>query len=182
MAGVRSRPPRDSPTAMTTAPRDDDGRTLGLDLGAVRCGVAIDDELGELAFPRAALPAQDRVALVRALTALAVEAGATRFVLGLPLELSGREGRAAEKSRTFARALAEASGREVVFWDERLSTVAAGRALREAGHDARKQRTRIDSAAAAMLLQSWLDARRARRARKAAAAARKASKDEEEGR
>jgi putative Holliday junction resolvase len=135
------------------------GRTIGLDLGAVRCGVAIDDELSELAFPRAALPAKDRAALVRALVALAREEGATRFVLGMPLELSGREGRAAEKSRAFARVLGEASGLDVVLWDERLSTVAAGRALREAGHDARNARSRIDSAAAAMLLQSWLDAR-----------------------
>ena len=135
------------------------GRTIGLDLGAVRCGVAVDDELGELAFPRAALPAADRPGLVRALVALSKELGAARFLLGLPLELSGREGRAAEKSRVFARALGAASGLEVVLWDERLSTVAASRALREAGHDARRARTRVDSAAAAMLLQSWIDAR-----------------------
>ncbi len=146
------------------------GRTIGLDLGSVRCGVAIDDELGELAFPRAALPAGDRAALVRALVAFAREEGAVRFVLGLPLELSGREGRAAEKSRTFARSLVEASQLAVELWDERLSTVAANRALREAGHDSRKSRTRVDSAAAAMLLQSWLEAHRAQLARAEVAA------------
>jgi putative Holliday junction resolvase len=152
------------------AREEDEGRTLALDLGAVRCGVAIDDELGELAFPRDALPAKDRPALVRALVSLAEGEGAARYLLGLPLELSGREGRAAEKSRVFAKALEASSGRPVVFWDERLSTVAASRALREAGHDARKSRGKIDSAAAAMLLQSWLDARKARRARAEAAA------------
>ena len=109
-------------------------------------------------------------ALVRALVAFAREEGAVRFVLGLPLELSGREGRAAEKSRTFARSLVEASQLAVELWDERLSTVAANRALREAGHDSRKSRTRVDSAAAAMLLQSWLEAHRAQLARAEVAA------------
>jgi putative Holliday junction resolvase len=161
---------------MTTA----GARTIGLDLGSVRCGVAIDDELGELAFPRAALPAGDRAGLVRALVALARENGADRFVLGLPLELSGREGRAAEKSRTFARSLVEASKLAVELWDERLSTVAANRALREAGHDSRGSRTRVDSAAAAMLLQSWLDARRAKIAR-AEREAREALEEGDEG-
>lgn len=138
-------------------------RTIGIDLGGVRCGVAIDDELGQLAHPRPNLPAKDRRALVTALAAMAKEEGARRFVIGMPLEMSGAEGRAAERVRNFAQHLADASGLEVVLWDERLSTVEASGALRRAGLDARAQKTVIDAAAAVTILQSYLDARRKRR-------------------
>jgi putative Holliday junction resolvase len=138
-------------------------RTLGLDLGAVRCGVAIDDELGKIAHPRPYAPAKDRKLLVEELVALAARENVGRFVLGLPLELSGREGRAAEKSRAFAQRLADASGLDVILWDERLTTVEAARALRDGGTDARGAKEIIDSAAAATILQGWLDARALRR-------------------
>jgi len=139
------------------------GRTLGLDLGGARCGVAIDDELGRMAHPRPNLDAHDRKALVTALVSLAKDEGVTRFVIGLPVEMSGVEGRAAERVRTFAQHLADESGLSVELVDERLSTVEASRALREGGLDARKQRSVIDAAAAVTILQAWLDARRARK-------------------
>ncbi len=141
-------------------------RTIGIDLGGVRCGVAIDDELGQLAHPRPNLPAKDKKTLVAALAHMAKEEGARRFVIGLPLEMSGQEGRAAERVRIFAQRLADASGLEVVLWDERLSTVEASGALRRAGLDARAQKTVIDAAAAVTILQSYLDARRKRREEK----------------
>lgn len=141
-------------------------RSIGIDLGGTRCGVAVDDELGTLAHPRPNLPAKDRKALVSALADFAKEVDARRFVIGLPLEMNGDEGRAAERVRTFAQHLADASGLEVVLWDERLTTVEAASALRAAGHDARAQKSLIDGAAAVTILQSWLDARAARRARK----------------
>ena len=143
-------------------------RTIGLDLGGMRCGVAIDDELGHLAHPRPNLPAKDRKALVGALVELAREENARRFVIGLPLEMSGEEGRAAERVRTFAQHLADATGLEVVLWDERLSTVEAAGALRRSGLDARAQKSVIDAAAAVTILQSYLDARQRRRAEKSA--------------
>lgn len=147
-------------------------RSIGIDLGGARCGVAVDDELGQLAHPRPNLPAKDRKALVVALAALAADIEARRFVIGLPLEMTGREGAAAERVRTFAQHLADASGLEVVLWDERLSTVEAALSLRLAGHDARDQKDLIDGAAAVTILQSWLDARRARREAKKREAAR----------
>lgn len=142
------------------------GRTIGLDLGAVRCGVSVDDELGRMAHPRSNVAARDRKALIDALVALAKEEKATRFVVGLPLEMSGQEGRAAHRVRSFAQQLADASGLEIALWDERLSTVEASRALHAAGHDARAQKERIDGAAATTILQAWLDARRARARRR----------------
>lgn len=141
-------------------------RSIGIDLGGTRCGVAVDDELGQLAHPRPNLPAKDRKALVESLSKLATEVSARRFVVGLPLEMSGQEGRAAERVRVFAQHLADASGLEVVLWDERLSTVEASAALRRAGHDAREQKGLIDGAAAVTILQAWLDARAVRRAKK----------------
>lgn len=141
-------------------------RSIGIDLGGTRCGVAVDDELGQLAHPRPNLPAKDRKALVESLAKLATEVGARRFVVGLPLEMSGQEGRAAERVRTFAQHLADASRLEVVLWDERLSTVEAAAALHRAGRDAREQKALIDGAAAVTILQAWLDARAARRAQK----------------
>lgn len=141
-------------------------RSIGIDLGGARCGVSVDDELGQLAHPRPNLPAKDRKALVAELARFAQEVEARRFVIGLPLEMTGQEGRAAERVRVFAQHLADASGLEVVLWDERLSTVEASGALRRAGHDAREQKDLIDGAAAVTILQSWLDARRVRRAKK----------------
>ncbi len=136
------------------------GRTLGLDFGGARCGVAIDDELGHMAHPRPFVPARDWKQLVAALVALAEEEGVTRFVVGLPLSMDGAEGRAAEKVRDFAQALADASDRDVILWDERLSTVEAARQLREAGKNARDAKSSIDGAAAATILQSFLDGER----------------------
>ncbi|MBK7400256.1 MAG: Holliday junction resolvase RuvX [Myxococcales bacterium] len=136
---------------------------MGLDLGSARCGVAIDDELSLLAHPRPPLVAKDRNGLIAALVALAESEGVDRFVVGLPLSLRGEAGRAARRTESFAQALADASGREVVLWDERLTTVQASAALSEGGTDARGQRAVIDGAAAAFLLQSWLEARRKRK-------------------
>ena len=141
------------------------GRTIGLDLGGARCGVAIDDELGRIAHPRPNFPAKDKKLLVESIVDFARKEQGARFVLGLPLEMSGREGRAAERVRQFAQQLADASGLDVVLWDERLTTVEAARQLRAGGTSAREQKAVIDGAAAATILQSWLDARRARRRR-----------------
>ena len=152
-------------TSMARARQGPQGRTLGLDLGGARCGLAIDDDLGRMAHPRPNLPARDERALIAALVKIAREEGAMRMVLGLPLEMSGVEGRSAQRVRAFAQKVADAAGVEVVLWDERLSTVQAARALHDAGLDARAQKAVIDAASAVAILQSWLDARKAVRAR-----------------
>jgi putative Holliday junction resolvase len=94
---------------------------------------------------------------------LAEEEGIGRFVVGLPLDMSGGEGGAAQKARATAQRIADATGRTVEMWDERLTTVQAKRALDDSGVRGRKARRRIDEAAACAILQSWLDARLARR-------------------
>jgi putative Holliday junction resolvase len=139
------------------------GRTCALDPGKVRVGVAIDDDLGLLAHPRGTLDGRDRKALLAALTVLADDEKVVRFVVGLPLDMHGGEGMAARGARALAQQLADATGREVELWDERLTTVQAQRALVASEVRGKKARTLIDAAAACASLQSWLDARRGRK-------------------
>lgn len=145
------------------------GRTLGVDLGERRIGLAVSDPSGVLASPhatleRAATPADDH----RAIVAAAGEVGATHIVVGLPRSLSGGVGPAARSVLDEVAALttvARAGGIEVDTYDERFSTMIAQRNLRAATPRRRRrqqaQRERIDASAAAVILQSWLDARAA---------------------
>jgi putative Holliday junction resolvase len=132
-------------------------RAAAIDLGAVRVGLAVADDLGLLAHPRPFLDGKDQVGLLRRLKALQAEEQIDVFVLGLPRELSGREGPAAKRARAFAERLGRATPARVELYDEWLSTREAAGRLRAQGLNAKQQRGRIDSAAAALLLQSWLD-------------------------
>jgi putative Holliday junction resolvase len=127
---------------------------IALDAGKVRVGVAVSDELGVLAHPRPHLDASDRKALLRAITLLAREERASRILVGLPLDMKGTTGPAVKKATAFAQAVADATGLEVELVDERLTTVEAAHRMREVGE---ARRDRIDSAAAAVVLQAWLD-------------------------
>ncbi len=136
------------------------GRTCALDLGAVRVGVAIDDELGLYAHARGVLDGRDVKALLAKLAALVKDEGVDRFLVGLPLDMKGGEGDAARKARALAQRIADATGVEVELLDERLSTVQARRALAASEVHGKKAKARIDEVSAATLLQAWLDARR----------------------
>ena len=137
---------------------------LGVDLGEKRIGLACSDRSGVLASPlrvllRSGDPAADRVAVLEA----AREAEAQVIVVGLPRSLSGREGPAARGARGEAAALAEladAEGIRVELHDERFTTRDAQKALSAGGRNIRAQRDLIDAAAAAVMLQSYLDANR----------------------
>jgi putative Holliday junction resolvase len=135
------------------------GRTLALDLGKARVGVAVDDGLGLLAHPRGVLPARDRPALLRAIGRLAREEGAARILVGLPVDMRGQEGDAAKLARREAQVIADATGLSVELWDERMTTLSAARSLASSGVRGEKAKRRIDEAAAVAILQSWLDAR-----------------------
>lgn len=135
-------------------------RAAAIDLGRVRVGIAVSDELGVLAHPRPFLSGRSESKLLDGLADLAKQEALGVFILGLPLEMDGREGRAAKRARRFGAALQARTGTPVQYLDERLTTVTAHSRLREAGGDAKSAKSRIDSAAAALLLQSWMDARR----------------------
>jgi putative Holliday junction resolvase len=137
------------------------GRIVGIDPGQARIGVAVSDEDRSIAFPRETIPAKGGTAVAagRVREALADDE-VSLAVVGLPLRLDGGEGEAARRARAFGEALGEALGVEVVYWDERLTTVAAERSLREMGRRGAKQRDVVDQSAATILLQGYLDAKK----------------------
>jgi putative holliday junction resolvase len=138
------------------------GRVVALDLGSARIGVAYSDSGRTLASPWGTVPrsgdvARDRAALVDVVQ----EVGAQVVVVGLPLSLSGGTGPAAEligSEVAALRVVLEPLGVTVETADERFTTVEAQRSLRAAGRSTKASRAVIDSAAAMVLLQSWLDA------------------------
>jgi putative Holliday junction resolvase len=139
------------------------GRRLGIDVGAVRVGVALSDPDGVLATPLTTVARDVAVGSdLRTIAGLVAEHEAVEVVVGLPRTLAGREGRAAEAAREFAEALERALDVPVVLADERLTTVVATRQLRARGMKGRKQRAVVDQAAAVAILQGWLDAHRGR--------------------
>lgn len=133
-------------------------RVLGVDPGARRIGLAISDPDGLIATPLAALTVTGQHQVVQKLAAEVARHGVERVVMGLPLRLDGRESDAARAARKLSSRLAEVSGLQVVLWDERLSTMAAERALREGGVRGAKRKAAVDSVAATLILQSYLDA------------------------
>lgn len=137
------------------------GVRLGVDVGAVRVGVARSDPAGVLATPLATVPRDEAGGSdLAVLGELVVEHGAVEVVVGLPRGMSGTEGRAAALARAYGARLAEQiTPVPVSFADERLTTVIAARTLAERGVRGRRQRAVVDQAAAAVILQSWLDAR-----------------------
>ena len=137
------------------------GRYRGIDVGAVRVGVAVCDPGGVLATPLVTVPRDiDGGSDLRAIAGLVGEHEAVGVVVGLPRTLAGREGSAAEAARAFADALAGVLDVPVELSDERLTTVVATQQLRERGVKGRKQRAVVDQAAAVAILQGWLDAHR----------------------
>ena len=150
-------PPRRTPSSRPT------GRVIGVDVGTVRVGLAMSDPTGTLASPLETLKrAKDDSDLDR-LVALVMEHEVTEVVVGEPVHLSGASGASAEDAGAYAQKLADRiPDVPVQLIDERLSTVTAASHLREGGIDSRKQRSVIDQAAAVVILQQFLDGRRAR--------------------
>ena len=134
-------------------------RTLALDYGSQRIGLALSDPTGTLARPLPFVPAKSDVKLAREIKALAEKEKVELILLGLPRHMNGSLGDAAAKVQAFAAELARATTIPLKLIDERLSTVQASRQLQEAGKDSRVQRGQIDSEAAAVLLQGYLDAK-----------------------
>lgn len=126
-------------------------RLLGVDYGARRIGIAASE--GAIAVPLSIVEHIDRRRDLERVAALAHERDARAIVVGLPLLMSGAEGEQAKRTRRFGDALARASGLPVIYHDERLSSFRAAGAVADTS-----RRTRpADDAAAAIILQSWLD-------------------------
>ncbi|HSI13978.1 MAG TPA: Holliday junction resolvase RuvX [Chthoniobacter sp.] len=132
-------------------------RALGIDHGDARIGVAISDDLGMLAHPLETIRIKDVADPVARIAALVTSRDIGHIILGLPRNMDGSYGPAAEKVRAFAEKLRAACTCEVKLWDERLTSVAAQRSLHEAGRNVKDSREVIDQVAAQLILQGWLD-------------------------
>jgi putative Holliday junction resolvase len=134
------------------------GVRLGIDVGKARVGVARSDPDALLAVPVETVPRADTA--VARVVALADEYDALELLVGLPIALGGGETASTADARAFAAELAAASARPVRLVDERLSTVSAHGALRQAGRNQRQSRSIVDQVAAVVLLQQALDVER----------------------
>ncbi len=132
-------------------------RYLALDVGERRVGVALSDETGTLARSLTVIARASRAEDVARLRDLAAAHRVETLVVGLPLDSQGHEGPQARRIRRYGQRVAVALGLPVIFWDESGSTVQAQEAMIEAGHRRRTRRGRLDAAAAAAILQDYLD-------------------------
>ena len=137
-------------------------RVLGIDLGSKRVGVAVSDSSGLIATPlcvieRGASQRIDHLEIAR----IVREEEAVAVVVGLPLNMDGTAGKAADAAQREVERMATVIGVPVHVHDERLTTVEADRVLMEQKMKAQARRRVIDKVAAAVILQAWLDAQRA---------------------
>jgi putative Holliday junction resolvase len=137
---------------------------LALDFGRARIGAAISDELQLLAHPVETIPANEKAP--SRVAEIVRERKVDHVIAGIPRQMNGQIGAAATEVLQFVEKLRAILPCPVVTWDERLSTVAAHRALRDAGKKTRDTRNYIDQVAAQMILQSYLDRRAADAARR----------------
>jgi putative Holliday junction resolvase len=133
------------------------GALAGLDLGTVTIGVAISDVLRGVATPAETIKRKKFGIDAEKLLALTTKRLVTGLVLGLPRNMDGSEGPRAQATRAFARNLERLTPLPITFWDERLSTVAAERALLEADTSRKRRAEVIDHVAAGYILQGMLD-------------------------
>jgi putative Holliday junction resolvase len=132
-------------------------RSLGIDFGEKRIGLAISDPSGRFALPLTTLERRNDRSALRQIAEIAREQGVGRLVLGEPVGLDGQRGENALRVRRFGERLAELTGLPLELVNEALTTVEAQERLREAGIDPRKEPARIDALAAQILLQEVLD-------------------------
>lgn len=136
-------------------------RTLAVDPGTKRVGIAVSDPTGTIAQALTTIEAAPAESLAKRLADIALQQGAGRVVVGMPRRLDGSYGPEAKAARELADGIRKASGLPVELVDERLTTVAAERSLLEGGMRRAKRRQSIDRVAATILLQSHLDRTRA---------------------
>ena len=138
------------------------GRTLALDVGDARIGVALSDATGFLASPLNTIKVKTRAQAIQCIVELISEYQVEQVVAGLPVSLDGHIGPQARKVRDFISELEASLTVPVLTWDESYSTVEADEMMRKAGTRRARRRDLRDAAAAAVILQQYLDSRKSR--------------------
>ncbi|MGI5817985.1 MAG: Holliday junction resolvase RuvX [Armatimonadota bacterium] len=136
-------------------------RTLGVDVGVRRIGLAVSDASGLIASPLEVLTLDERDDPAALVARRAHDVGAGTIVVGMPIDLRGEQGIAAQNMQQFVERLREATDLPVETCDERMTSAVAARSMQEAGLTERDRRGQVDKVAAALILQTWLDRRRA---------------------
>ena len=131
-------------------------KVLAIDYGDARTGVAVSDPTGLLPGFTTVIHSHNPQEVIRQLVGLIETHGAERLVIGYPRNMDGTEGPRAELYRTFAQQVEEATGQEVVLWDERRTTVDAHRILTETGNRGKKRKEKVDAVAATLILEGYL--------------------------
>ena len=132
-------------------------RILGLDIGDKRVGVAVSDPEEIIASPLTVITRDNGSSTIDTIVRLMGQYDVKRIVVGLPYSLDGSLGIQASKVKDFVDKLSQSASADIKLWDERLSTVAAERLLRGAGNKKAREKSRLDAAAAAFILQGYLD-------------------------
>ena len=133
---------------------------MAVDLGKARTGLAVCDPSEFLASPVGTVPSYRQEELLEKICAEAAGRGVEAFVVGLPRNMDGSEGESAAAAREFAEQLSRRSGLPAALWDERLTTVSAHNALNRTDTRGKKRKAVVDTIAATMILQNYLDYRR----------------------
>jgi len=138
----------------------DFGRALGVDYGSKRIGIAVSDPMGIVASAVELIEESDPGKVAKRVAAIAKDKDAKTLVFGMPVNMDGSVHLSAAKVRAFAEQCGRVAGLPIEFVDERLTTRQAERHLWNAGLAQKGRKARVDMVAAALLLQSWLDARK----------------------
>ncbi len=135
-------------------------KIMAVDLGLKRTGIAVCDKRELLASPVGTIEEWHLDRLAERVASLAAEQGAERIVVGHPRNMDGSQGESARRAADFARKLGELTGLETVLWDERMTTVTAIGYLNEADVRGKKRKQVVDTVAATIILENYLDSRR----------------------
>lgn len=136
---------------------------FAVDLGLVRTGIAVSDKSEGFAFPRGVITERNSERLAEKVSAAAQKEKAELIVVGLPKNMDGSEGFRAKECSEVAEKIKEKSGIEVVMWDERCTTIQAHTALNFTDTKGKKRKETVDTVAAVMILESYLDYRKNKR-------------------
>ncbi len=135
---------------------------MAVDLGLKRTGIAISDALERLASPVGTIEEWDNARLAERVATLAVQQGAQRLVVGHPRNMDGSRGESAKRAEVFAETLSKKTGLPTELWDERMTTISAIGYLNQTDVRGKKRKQVVDTVAATIILEDYLQARRLR--------------------
>lgn len=133
---------------------------MSVDLGKARTGIAVSDSSESFAFPKTVITEYNSEKLIDKVCNFANELGAELIVVGNPKNMNGSEGWRAQECRELAEKIGEKSGRQIVLWDERCTTVSAHAALNATNTRGKKRKNVVDAVAAVIILEDYLNFRK----------------------